>query len=175
MKEVVSRQTENINPNLEILADTLREHVVHRGNDTRAIVFVRTRMLAEALSSWLCRCGEDDLMGLNAKKFTSTNAPEELGGNLPSTASPFLILQLPPLPVPLLLLLQLQFCLCCCCFCDICLTAALIATVIASSIPTLITLHMTTISTTIKKYLALPQPPFLIKWISPLWDTIMSL
>ncbi|RUS89371.1 hypothetical protein EGW08_002891 [Elysia chlorotica] len=80
LKEIVSRQEENVNLNLEILADTLRQHVVRKGNDTRAIVFVRTRMLADALSSWLCRCVEEDLRKLNARKFTSTNAPEELGG-----------------------------------------------------------------------------------------------
>ncbi|GFR98207.1 dicer-like protein 1 [Elysia marginata] len=80
LKDVAERHEANVNPNLEILADTLRRHVVQRGKDARAIVFVKTRMLAEAVSSWLCRCGEDDLMGLNAKKFTSTQKPEELGG-----------------------------------------------------------------------------------------------
>ena len=81
LKELVSRQDAIINVNLEILAEVLRHFVVRKGHETRAIVFVRTRMLAQAVSSWLCRCGEDDLMNLNASKFTSTNVPEEVGGN----------------------------------------------------------------------------------------------
>ncbi|GFO10126.1 dicer-like protein 1 [Plakobranchus ocellatus] len=37
-------------------------------------------MLADALVSWLSRCGENDLIALNAKKFTSSNVPEDEGG-----------------------------------------------------------------------------------------------
>ncbi|GFO10134.1 dicer-like protein 2 [Plakobranchus ocellatus] len=80
LEEVVSRQRANNNPNLEILATILRQYVVHNGTDSRGIVFVRTRMLADALVSWLSRCGENDLIALNAKKFTSTNVPEDEGG-----------------------------------------------------------------------------------------------
>ncbi|GFO21293.1 dicer-like protein 1 [Plakobranchus ocellatus] len=80
LEEVVNKQQANNNPNLEILAATLRQYVVRKGTDSRGIVFVRTRMLADALVSWLSSCGENDLIALNAKKFTSTNVPEDEGG-----------------------------------------------------------------------------------------------
>ena len=70
-----------VNPNLEILAEKLRENVVNGRHDARAIVFVRTRVLCEAVASWLCKCGDVDLMRLNARKFTGSQASEEQGGN----------------------------------------------------------------------------------------------
>ncbi|GFR96275.1 dicer-like protein 1, partial [Elysia marginata] len=80
LKELANRQKSNTNPNLERLASKLRENVVNQGADARAIVFVRTRVLAESVVSWLNRCGQADLMGLNARKFTGSHAGENQGG-----------------------------------------------------------------------------------------------
>ncbi|RUS70384.1 hypothetical protein EGW08_021853, partial [Elysia chlorotica] len=80
LKETATGQRIFINPNLEKLAARLRENVINRTDDARAIVFVRTRVLSEAVASWLNRCGEVDLMGLNAKKFTGSTASEDQGG-----------------------------------------------------------------------------------------------
>ncbi|KAK3798945.1 hypothetical protein RRG08_035569 [Elysia crispata] len=80
LKEMANRQRNFVNPNLEILAEKLRENVVNGRHDARAIVFVRTRVLAEAVASWLCKCGDVDLMRLNARKFTGSQASEEQGG-----------------------------------------------------------------------------------------------
>lgn len=68
------------NPNLQILAETLTEFVINRGGTSRGIIFVRTRALAEALSSWLNRCEIQDLRNLNAHSFTGSNASVLLGG-----------------------------------------------------------------------------------------------
>ncbi|KAK3798940.1 hypothetical protein RRG08_035567 [Elysia crispata] len=80
VKEVANGQRNFVNPNLKILAAKLRENVVNGKHGARAIVFVRTRVLSEAVASWLCKCGDDDLMRLNARKFTGSQALEDQGG-----------------------------------------------------------------------------------------------
>ena len=96
LEKVAKAQEKKTNPNLSKLVSALRQHVVRGGEDiqtpalrveregaglkTRAIVFVQTRMLAVALSSWLRSCPENDLKALNARKYTSTNVPVERGG-----------------------------------------------------------------------------------------------
>ena len=56
--------------------------MIQKGPDSCAIIFVRTRILAEALVSWLERCGEDDLMRLKARKFTGLRKSEGQGGDI---------------------------------------------------------------------------------------------
>ena len=82
MKELANGQRNFVNPNLKILAAKLRENVINGKHGARAIVFVRTRVLSEAVASWLCKCGDDDLMRLNARKFTGSQALEDQGGNI---------------------------------------------------------------------------------------------
>ncbi|XP_059177104.1 antiviral innate immune response receptor RIG-I-like [Physella acuta] len=67
------------NPNLNILRKTLLKFL-NDGN-SRAIIFVRTRALAESLTNWLSRT--NDLKYLNAHIFTSANVTEQSGGMSP--------------------------------------------------------------------------------------------
>ncbi|KAH9492773.1 Antiviral innate immune response receptor RIG-I [Bulinus truncatus] len=78
--ELVKNRHDEDNENLGVLAQILDENIVQKGKDSRGIIFVRTRALAEALSSWLNRCGIQELEDLNASVFTGTNAKEEEGG-----------------------------------------------------------------------------------------------
>lgn len=80
LKDFVLHEHVERNPNLQILAETLTEFVINRGGTSRGIIFVRTRALAEALSSWLNRCEIQDLRNLNAHSFTGSNASVLLGG-----------------------------------------------------------------------------------------------
>ncbi|CAG5115394.1 unnamed protein product, partial [Candidula unifasciata] len=76
---VLSRHGEE-NPNLCILTKVLRHYLIKKGETSRGIIFVRTRALAEALSSWLNRCGISAIRNLNACSFTGSNVSEEKGG-----------------------------------------------------------------------------------------------
>ncbi|XP_055865688.1 interferon-induced helicase C domain-containing protein 1-like isoform X1 [Biomphalaria glabrata] len=78
--DLVKQRSEEGNPNLSTLAKILLINIVKKGSDSRGIIFVRTRALAEALSSWLKRCGIPELEELNASVFTGTNAKAEEGG-----------------------------------------------------------------------------------------------
>ncbi|KAH9492755.1 hypothetical protein Btru_026246 [Bulinus truncatus] len=78
--QLVKRRYVEDNENLETLAQILDVNIVQKGKDSRGIIFVRTRALAEALSSWLNRCGIKELEDFNASIFTGTNAKEEEGG-----------------------------------------------------------------------------------------------
>ncbi|CAL1540807.1 unnamed protein product [Lymnaea stagnalis] len=80
LEQVVKRRHSDENPNLIILAETLVDNLVKKGKESRGIIFVKTRALAEALASWLNRCGFSLLEKLNAHIFTGTNAKEEEGG-----------------------------------------------------------------------------------------------
>lgn len=80
LAKLVSRRQGEDNPNLSALADVLSTEIVEKGKDSRGIIFVRTRALAEALKMWLSRCGIKSLQDLNAQVFTGTNASEDEGG-----------------------------------------------------------------------------------------------
>ncbi|XP_059172480.1 antiviral innate immune response receptor RIG-I-like [Physella acuta] len=80
LAKLVSRRQGEDNPNLSALAGVLSTEIVEKGKDSRGIIFVRTRALAEALKMWLSRCGIKSLQDLNAQVFTGTNASEEEGG-----------------------------------------------------------------------------------------------
>ncbi|CAG5134493.1 unnamed protein product, partial [Candidula unifasciata] len=80
LKNFVLQEHVERNPNLQILADTLTEYLVNRGESSRGVIFVRTKALAQALSSWLNRCENEDLRDLNARPFTGSNTSELLGG-----------------------------------------------------------------------------------------------
>ncbi|XP_059177114.1 antiviral innate immune response receptor RIG-I-like isoform X2 [Physella acuta] len=70
------------NPNLLTLSNTLEEMLIGTGKNSRGIIFVRTRALAEALVSWLNRGNKSFL---NASVLTGTNASEAEGGMSPQT------------------------------------------------------------------------------------------
>ncbi|BFY98467.1 hypothetical protein BsWGS_01507 [Bradybaena similaris] len=75
--KVESHQHEG-NPNLCILEETLMKYLL--ADNTRCIIFVRTRALAEALSKWLNRCSNDKLRSFNAHSFTGANVAQQKGG-----------------------------------------------------------------------------------------------
>lgn len=64
------------NPNLEMLTVIIKQRMANN-QDSRCIIFVRTRALAEALAEWLNR---SELSYLKASVFTGTSASEEKGG-----------------------------------------------------------------------------------------------
>ncbi|XP_059177099.1 antiviral innate immune response receptor RIG-I-like [Physella acuta] len=72
----LSSKKVSTNPNLEILSAIIKQRMAN-SQDSRCIIFVRTRALAEALADWLNR---SELSDLNASVFTGTSASEEKGG-----------------------------------------------------------------------------------------------
>ncbi|XP_059177111.1 antiviral innate immune response receptor RIG-I-like isoform X2 [Physella acuta] len=80
LKAVVAKRQDVENPNLLVLARTLEEYLLTKGENSeksRGIIFVRTRALAEAVVSWIKR---GEMKFLNPSVFTGTNASEEQGG-----------------------------------------------------------------------------------------------
>ncbi|XP_059177121.1 antiviral innate immune response receptor RIG-I-like [Physella acuta] len=75
--ELVENGQGEENPNLLTLSNTLEERLINKGVNSRGIIFVRTRALAEALVSWLNRGNKSFL---NASVLTGTNVSEALGG-----------------------------------------------------------------------------------------------
>ncbi|CAG5115395.1 unnamed protein product [Candidula unifasciata] len=76
-EKVVSHHREE-NPNLRILEETLMEYL--SGDNTRGIIFVRTRALSEALSMWLNRSQNEMIRNMNASSFTGANVAQQKGG-----------------------------------------------------------------------------------------------
>lgn len=71
------------NSNLTLLKDTLSKYLIDKGNKedkSCGIIFVRTRALTEALTSWLNSCEDKELRDLKATVFTGTAASVEQGG-----------------------------------------------------------------------------------------------
>ncbi|XP_067656527.1 ATP-dependent RNA helicase DHX58-like [Haliotis asinina] len=70
------------NPNLKKLAKVLTDLLEAKGNDSRAIIFVRTRATCYALTNWLNEDEKIDpkLKDLKAMAFTGAGANEEEGG-----------------------------------------------------------------------------------------------
>ena len=72
----------NQNPNLKILARTLENLLLEKGEDARGIIFVRTRATCYALASWFSSDEVSDILQqLHATAFTGAGAHEEEGGN----------------------------------------------------------------------------------------------
>lgn len=80
LKETMGGQLDSENPNLAFLKKCLLRHIVGKGELSRGMVFVRTRALAKALTSWLNSCGDREIEDLDAKVFTGTNATAADGG-----------------------------------------------------------------------------------------------
>ncbi|CAL1526585.1 unnamed protein product [Lymnaea stagnalis] len=80
----ILRGQDKRNPNLRILADTLKTYLVNRGSGSRCIIFVKTRALALALTSWLNRCDIPEIRDLKASMFTGVNASGDKGGMTPA-------------------------------------------------------------------------------------------
>ncbi|CAL1526588.1 unnamed protein product [Lymnaea stagnalis] len=80
LKQVLKKRGDDENPNLTLLKHTLLEHLVGKGEKSCGIIFVRTRALTDALTSWLQRCGNKDLQRLKATVFTGTAASVDQGG-----------------------------------------------------------------------------------------------
>ncbi|KAH9492767.1 Antiviral innate immune response receptor RIG-I [Bulinus truncatus] len=80
IKELLEKRKDDLNPNLCILQETLKESLIDKGEKSCGIIFVRTRALTEALSSWLNRCDDESLRKLKATVFTGTAATVDQGG-----------------------------------------------------------------------------------------------
>ncbi|KAK7009450.1 ATP-dependent RNA helicase DDX58 [Biomphalaria glabrata] len=80
IKEMLEKRKDNQNPNLQKLQDTLKTYLIDKGEKSCGIIFVRTRALTDALTSWLNRCEDEGLRKLKATVFTGTAASVDQGG-----------------------------------------------------------------------------------------------
>ncbi|KAH9492742.1 Antiviral innate immune response receptor RIG-I [Bulinus truncatus] len=82
LKQMILSRGRIDNDNLNKLAEVVMRHLVRNENadQSRGIIFVKTRALADSIKSWLNRSENTDLKNLNAEVFTGANVSEELGG-----------------------------------------------------------------------------------------------
>ncbi|XP_055865361.1 antiviral innate immune response receptor RIG-I-like isoform X2 [Biomphalaria glabrata] len=79
LKQLILNSGEGDNPNLKVLADVLMKNLVKK-DESRGIIFVKTRALAESIKAWFNRSRNSNLKTLNAEIFTGANVSEEQGG-----------------------------------------------------------------------------------------------
>nr|KAG5696957.1 hypothetical protein BaRGS_015921 [Batillaria attramentaria] len=84
LEKTLTKATES-NPNLDILEHTIQKHVSERKDEeSRILVFVRTRATCKAVSRWLNSSEVySDLQQLNAMAFTGIGAQQSKGGMTP--------------------------------------------------------------------------------------------
>ncbi|KAK7483455.1 hypothetical protein BaRGS_00025254 [Batillaria attramentaria] len=84
LEKTLTKATES-NPNLDILEHTIQKHLSERKDEeSRILVFVRTRATCRAVSRWLNSSEVySDLQQLNAMAFTGIGAQQSKGGMTP--------------------------------------------------------------------------------------------